>query len=502
MMKPVEWLINGEPREVQLEALRRSYYGYKLRDHRDDEGALETLRPNNMPAPNWGHLLEMRLGKTPLILNEFELFKRDFGFDALIGIVPNSYKEDWAKEAEKYKISVPAWPYEQSKLPHAVNFVQKAKGKFALFVNYESIYYDQTLEFLAPLIGPRTMVIADESIKLKNPEGLFFKGAMLLSKEAGVTRIATGLPMTQGPQDFYAQGRFIRMYSGKSYYAYRGKYCKMGGYKSKKIVGAKKEDELNAEITANAFVAKRKDWGNQTPASYYSISLKSSTEQLKMYTEIDRDFITWLEDGTEVTADQVMAKMMKMQQISSGFVYTEDGRAVEIMDPRKTPKMKRLVELIEDELVGKIVVPFHYSKSGDMLLEVLAKYNPATIRGDQWMRNNGRDVITEKARFNGDPSSRVMVLQLQAGKYGHDLSGTEGQRCATMAFFENNYSLDDRMQIEARNTTAFQNWENLYFDLISSPIEKKAVDALINKESVAEAVLGVYREGKVRSTIL
>ena len=50
----------------------------------------------------------------------------------------------------------------------------------------------------------------------------FFKAGMLLGKNAGVARIATGLPMSQGPQDFYGQGRFIRMFNGRSYYAYRG----------------------------------------------------------------------------------------------------------------------------------------------------------------------------------------------------------------------------------------------------------------------------------------
>lgn len=495
-MNEPEWVIKGEPREVQLEALRRSYYGYKLRDNQDDPGNFEAIR--NRPAVGWGHLLEMRLGKTPLLLNEFSLFNRDYGVNKLIVLSPNSYKEDWAEEAEKYGLSVPAFPYYQSHLPKAEEFLKTATSGFALIVNYEATYYDQTLEFLLPLIDNKTMIAADESIKLKNPTGLYFKAGMMLGKNAGVTRIATGLPMSQGPQDFYGQGRFIRMFNGRSYYAYRGKYCKMGGYKAKKIVGAKNEDALRAEIDASNFVAKRKDWGNQTGATYAVARAPLSKVQEKLYREVDADFIAWLEDGTEVSADQVMGKLMKLQQISSGFVYAEDGRAVEVMDPHKTPKMLRLVELLETEISGKVVIPFHYSKSGDMLMEVLAPYNPTTIRGDDWMRSAGRDPISEKKRFNQDPSSRVMVLQLVAGKYGHDLSGVEGDQCTTMVFFENNYSLDDRTQIEARNTTAFQTWDNVYLDLISSPVEKQAVDALIRKENMVSAVLGAYRDGKTR----
>jgi hypothetical protein len=494
----VEWIIKGEPREVQLEALRRSYYGFALKDSRDGPEDFRVLRPTGMPAVGWGHLMEMRLGKTPTILNEFALLHRDHGFETLVVLSPNSYKEDWAMEAEKYGLPVPAWPYHQSKVAHAVDFVQKTKGQCALIVNYEATYQDTTLGFLEPLIGPKTMVAADESIRLKDPNGLFFKAAMVLSKNAGAVRIATGLPITQGPQDFYAQARVIRMYSGYNFYAYRGKFCRMGGFKAKKVVGVKNEKALYEQISQNGFIAKRKDWGNQTPAEYYTLRLRPSEVQKRHYEDIDKEFVTTLDDGTEISADQVMAKLMKMQQISSGFVYDDEGRAVEIMDPLKTPKIKRLLEFVEDELVGKLVVPYHYAKTGDMLLSALKKHQPAVIRGDEWMRGNARNSVSEKTRFNHDPACRVMILQTSAGKYGHDLSGNENDRCTTQVFFENTYSLDDRLQIEARNTTAFQSWPNLYFDLVSSPIERKAVEALARKENIAEAVLGVYREGKTR----
>lgn len=491
-----EWLIGGEPREVQLEALRRSYYGYELRHHKDGDEQFQQIRRGFVPAKGWGQLLEMRLGKTPLILNEAALFVRDWSFERAVIFSPNSYKEDWLLESEKYGLPIPAIAYEQSKIDKVRVEVAKAKGRCALIVNYEALIYDVTLDFLSEFIGTSTYVAADESIKLKNHAGLFFKGAMRVSKEAGVTRIATGLPITQGPQDWYSQARFIRQYDGKNYYAFRGKYCQMGGFKAKKIVGIKNELELTKDINGAAFVAKRKDWGKQTEAEWFTLKATPSKEQQRLYREIEQEFITWLEDGTEVSADQVTSKLMKMQQISSGFVYLEDGTAREIMDPRKTPKMSRLVEFIEEELVGKVIVPYHYSKSGDMLLEVLAQYNPAIIRGDEWMRKNGRDVVTEKARFNRDPSSRVIILQIAAGKYGHDLSGVAGDRCQTMVFFENTYSLDDRGQIEARNTTAFQDWSNLYFDMVSTPIEGKATKALARKESVVEAVLGAYRDNK------
>ena len=498
-----EWLINGDPREVQLEALRRSFYGYKLRDHKDDEGKPRVLRPGLVPAEGWGHFLEMRLGKTPTILNEFELYKKYHGMRHAIIFSPNQYKVDWELESEKYGSSVPMLAYEQSRLPQMIAAYNRAKGRMSFSVNYDALIYDETREFLSSIVGPDTYIAADESIKLKNRESQFFIGAMEVRKKAGgPVRIASGLPMTQGPTDFYSQGRFIKMYDGLNFYAFRGQFCKMGGFKNKQIKAIINEDRLNAQITSNAFVAKRKDWGKQSEAEFYEQRLDIHPTQLKHYSEMEHEFVTMVENAKGevdmIAADQVVGKLMKMQQISSGFVYNEQGDAIEIMDPTKTPKMMSLIELIENELVGKIVIPFHYQKSGEMLLKALAKYEPAAILGDARMSATGRDLIAEKKRFNQDPKCRVMVGQVVSMKYGHDLTGVPGDRATTMFFYENSFSLDDRTQVEARVTTAFQDWTNMYIDPYCSPAEHRAIKALARKEDMVSAVLGAFRENKTR----
>lgn len=493
----VEWLIGGEPREVQLEALRRSFYGYALKDHKDDEGNMRILREGFIPTRGWGHYMEMRLGKTPTALNEFMLFRQGYDFERIIVLGPNQYKEDWALENEKYGVDVPMIPYYQQKLSKMEKAFKDAKGALSFSVNYEALQYDKTLDFLESIMTKRTLLVADESIFIKNRESLFTKGAMQIRDKVAVTRVASGLPMTQGPTDFFSQAKFIGMYDGLSYYAFRGKYCVMGGFKGRKVTGSKDEDKLNADINSKAFVAKRRDWGTQSEAEHYQMRLDMAPEQKKHYDEMNQELITIVETekGEEeaIIAEQVMGKLMKMQQISSGFVYTEAGEAVEIMDPKKTPKMKALLMLLENEIKGKVVIPYHYAQSGELLEEVLAKYNPAFILSTGRMKKKGLDYVSEKKKFNNDPSCRVVIGNLVTMKYGHDLTGSPEDRCATMFFFENNFSLDNRTQVEARNTTAFQDWANLYLDPYCSQTELNAISALVEKRNLVEGVLGPYR---------
>jgi hypothetical protein len=491
----IEWLIDCTPREVQQEAILRSFYGWKNRS--DKHSHPDPVKMREGPARGWGHFLEMRLGKTPTLLNEFALFEVHHDIRCFVILSPNSYKQDWVNEAKRFGMGIPFFAYETSRAKDAMDFIDKNKSGFGLVVNYEALQYDNTKEILHEIVNEKCALGADESIKIKNPNSITTKEALRLSKNAAFVRELTGCPMTQGPQDMYSQLRFIGGLDGKNFYSFRNRFCVMGGFKNKQIKGPKNEEELKEIIDSHGFVAKRREWGNPTVPEYYTINLDLDPVQKKYYEDMDEDFITWLESGEEIKADQVISKMLKLQQISSGFVYTEEGEAIDLMPFNKTPKMKKLLELFE-ETNGKIIVPYHYSKSGDALMEVLASYNPAVIRSKQWMIKNDRDVVKEKTKFNNDSTCRVMILQISAGKYGHDLSGVEGNRCSHMVFYENTFSLDDRTQIEMRNTAASQDWQNLYLDFVSSPVEMKAITALARKENIITAVLGAYNQNKTR----
>lgn len=488
------WLLDCEPREVQLEALRRSIYGYSTMETRFQRPQPKKLQHYGNPAVGWSNFIEMRLGKTPISLNEFLILQDDFGFKKLVVFAPNSYKEAWVSEVDKFGLTAPAWAFETSEIKAAQKFVKIAKDESILVVNYEALQFQEVKAFLSGHIDSRTLVVADESIKIKNPTSLFFLGAMEVTKEAGMTRNLTGLPITQGPQDLWAQLRFTKKLNGLNFYTFRNRYCRMGGFKGKKIIGVKedKKEHLAAALSQVSFIAKKKDWGKVTDPKFFTADLPMTKEQQAYYDEMNREFVVFLEDGQEVTADQVITKMIKLAQISSGFIYTEDGNTVEFMDPKKTPKMKRLLEFLDTEVPSKTVIPYVYKQSGKALRESLAKFNPAIIGSQGDMKDLDANYESEKMRFNRDPNCRVCLVQMVSGKYGHDLSGVDGDRSDYMIFYENSYSLDDRTQIEARNQIAEQTWNNTYVDFACSKQERDVVKALQNKMNVAEAVLGSY----------
>lgn len=502
----VRWLLQGEPRVVQLEALARSYTGYAYRtDKAQEMPPTRILLPHaGKPARGWGHLMEMRLGKTPTLLNEFMLFRADHGIKKALVLAPNKYKHTWALEAEQFGIPVPLHVFGGgAKARKEMSKFVSTNNEGMLFVHYEALQQTENLPILERWLQGASMIAADESVLIKNPNAPMSENAVKLSCHASISRILTGKPTPQSVCDLFSQLQFARKIVDLSFWAFRGKYAltKPGFKGKKKVVGIKNLPALNRLLFNTSFRAKRKDWGTQIDSDYEQVPLKMEPEQVRAYKSMEQDFVTWLDGGQVVSAEQVVTKHMKLQQISSGFILDEERRVHQLLPFDKTPKFKDLKDRLTNYETNKCIVCYVYNATGDLLQKHLSSlkdengdpaFEIATIRGETHMKKAGKDVDTEKLRFNTDPRCRVMLAQVKAVKYGHTLMGTLDDPCLSTLYFENSYSLDDRAQSEQRNQGEGQQGAINIVDYYSSPVEQKIIHALQAKEEVAAVVMEHY----------
>lgn len=496
-----DWLLRGEPRPVQLEALRRSYIGVALLENQDDDNTKPRRlydsegAPRRGPRRGWAHFLEQRLGKTPALLNEYALLRRDHNIEWAIVISPNSFKPEWVAEADRWGVDVPFHEFRSDDRRAAERFlVNNRRFGGGLVINYQALLSEGTRKLIASILGPKTLLVSDESINIKNHSASTSKYAIQIAKECGTRRVLTGKPVTQGPHDLWSQFRFIGDLSGLNYYAFRNTFCKMGGFEGRQVKGAKNEERLQEIMAACAFSARRIDWMKTPGRDYAPRRLEMIPEQKVHYKRMEDDFITDLQ-GTDVviSADQVVTKILKLQQISSGFMIDELGQPHDIMPPSKNPMITELQDMLHNEISGKTIIFAHYTHTIDMLMEALAEFNPALIAGNGQMKRYGRDIQIEKSRFNSDPACRIIIGQEKAIKYGHTLVGTPDDPALTEIFAENSYSLDDRSQCEERSQGATQVGTITIWDFIPSPILKAAILSLQRKEDVSASVMGYAR---------
>jgi SNF2 family DNA or RNA helicase len=339
--------------------------------------------------------------------------------------------------------------------------------------------------------GPTYLAI-DESIQIKGHRSAQTKAIHALAPLCVCQRLLTGRPQTQGPHDLWGQLKAIGLFPDRNFFAFRGSFCQMGGWQAKQVVAAKNADVLAAIMAPVVFQAKKKDWLPELPRKDYTIrDYVMSAEQLNQYAQMEKEFILEIETGV-ITVQVAIAKYAKLAQIQSGFIYDEQGCIHELVTLEENPRLLLLLQLLEDEIAGKVCIVYRHRAMLDILVRTLSAWNPAWIKGGM----KPEETSEQKTRFNEDPRCRVILLQAEAARYGHTLLGGPGDddRCRTMVFFENSYSADTRSQIEDRIHRRGQTGENvLYIDLSGSPLDRRIVRALQQKDSMYKSVFGNLR---------
>lgn len=440
--------------------------------------------------PGFAFYMEMGLGKTLTALTEFTQLVADGVVTRLVVICPNSFKAGWIDEMRKHGIHVNCHMYISGNDYANDLFIKTAHDTPpVLVINYEAIRKEETQDYIRKFIEQRRcMLVLDESIQIKSYNSQQTKAALGLAPLFEVRRILSGKPVTQGPQDLWAQMKAINA-TNMRYFPFKITFCKMGGFKFKKVVGTQNEELLASIIEPYIFRASKADWTDLPPKMYTTRQYLLTPRLTEMYKNMENSFVVWLNETENVSVDAFITKYIKLAQIQSGFIIKEDGSVEELIPPGLNPRFLLVRDIVE-ETVGKVVIPYVHRYTLKILKSILEEYNPAIISGGM----EPHEIQDAKDQFNNNPGCRIILVQSRAGKYGHTLLGGEGNdHCSTMIFAENSYSLDDRSQIEDRIHRHGQTAEScLYVDVWGTTLDKRVIAALQAKENIAQAVFKFF----------
>lgn len=461
----MNWPLKGEPYEVQTRALEKSAH-----------------------APHgFAYFMEMGLGKTAVTLAEFLDLKLKGLADILIVVCPHSLLSNWSREVDDWTcngLTVSLWPKKEEADVYILNYEAFAVGGAT------------GTKFVSDLCAKHKVYLAlDESTQIKNNGSVRTRALLSLARDSAFTRILSGAPMVQGPQDLWSQLKFIGQLRGVNYYQFRNRYCRMGGFKGKQILGPNTEriGELHGILNDCSFRAKKKDWLDIPNKLYSMRPVKLSPQYAAAYKQMAQELCMFLESGNEVTAPMAVTLMLKLQQISSGFIIDDEGNTTRIAGPNA--KLNELLSIIDTELDTKVIIPLYFQESQAILIEAMEKHNIPFAKILSKM--TPEEIEHEKLRFNKDDTVKVALAQTSSQKYGHTLLGSAQVPCHTTIFYENTFSLDDRLQMEDRNHRIGQRFPVNIIDLNCSPIEAKAITALQRKENVAKVIVDAIRTIRV-----
>ena len=441
----------------------------------------------NLPAA----LLHMEMGTgkskvtVDLIVNRGHQTTLILAPRSVVAVWPREFRRHAGKDVDVLPLAEGSVEQKARKAKQFLD-VARAKGRPAVVVvNYESAWREPFRSFA---LGRRwDCVVLDESHRIKAPGGKASRFCAELGRKADWRLALTGTPMPHSPLDIYAQFRFLAPdIFGTSFARFRTRYAVMGGYGGYQVVGYKNMNELHEKMAPITFQAT-KDVLDLPPVHHVERVVRLGEKAMKVYNDLDRHMYAAVKAG-EVTAANALVRLLRLQQVTSGFLPVADpdsgGTVVERVDDAKR---EALQDILEDVGPGEPVVVFcRFQHDLDVVREV------AEVLGRRYGELSGRrnDLAPDATMPEW---AQVFGVQIQAGGVGIDLT-----RARYAVYYSLGFSLGDYEQSLARVHRPGQTRTTTYFHLIAEgTVDRKVYRALRDRKDVVEAVLAGYYGGDV-----
>ncbi len=402
------------------------------------------------------------------------------GYSRTLIICPKSVLDVWPAEFEKHAGST-AWACWNDKRGTVAQRADRMtafldqellRGRQAIvIVNYEAAWREVMAR--AILKANFDQVIVDESHRIKTPSG---KASLFLSKLGDRTQhklCLTGTPMPHSPLDIYAQYRFLdKGIFGTSYALFRARYAIMGGYGGYEVKGYQNQDELRARFERLAYQVTA-DVLDLPDTMHIARTVELGSKTRRAYDQMEHTFIAEVRGGV-VTASNALAKLLRLQQITSGYLPSEDGEQTVQIGTEKFDILRDVLQDIGDE---PVVVFARFRHDLDMIRRATedAEHDYCELSG----RRN--DLAVWQAG-----GGQVLGAQIQAGGVGIDL--TRARYCV---YYSVGYSLGDYEQSLARVHRPGQERPVTYYHLIAGgTVDERVYAALDARKKVVEEIIG------------
>ena len=298
-------------------------------------------------------------------------------------------------------------------------------------VNYDSVWRRPLGDVLYRVAkgGLLDMVVLDESHRAKSAGSKVSKYLAMLGKAVPYRLCLSGTPMANSPLDVYGQYRFLdRSIYGTSHERFLQQYAVMGGPERRFVVGYKNQQDLMERFRSVAYTCRIEDVADraklpaQLPDAVLPVQLPA--RDARTVRKLAREFVAECGDGFAV-ASNVLVRLLRMQQIASGFCQVTDGPGGEEREQTlNTSKSDSLSDFLADLPPGERLVVFCVFRHDlDMVSEA------AKAHGRPCFELSGREHRADEWRAS---EGGLLAVQIQAGAEGVDLT------CASRAVY---YSL-------------------------------------------------------------
>lgn len=374
----------------------------------------------------------------------------------------------------------------------------------AVILNYEKVLTD--IEVLERI--PWDLVILDESHKIKSVWAKRWKAMVRLREASRRRMILTGSPIGNTLNDLWTQFEFLgEGLSGftnfKAFKSFHGKYetrHSAGGRAVPRLLEETNVPLLRERLTRLTFsVTKEEALPDLPDKTYDTWEVEPTKQQEEAYLQLRDELAAEIATGDKISVDHILTKLLRLQQICSGYVRVDAARDPEtraivsqgriVPLPGGNPKIDALIEMLTDE-----------ENDPNEKTLIWACFIEDIQRIEQKLREAGIDCVSyyggtsendrEKAveRFNCDPACKVFIANPATAGEGLNLVGYDWHEdepkldtyCGHVVWFSQNWSFLQRAQGEDRAHRRGTKMPVRMTDLVMAQMgDEASIDAII-----------------------
>ena len=353
-----------------------------------------------------------------------------------------------------------------------------------LVVNYESAWrLDTELAKWEP-----ELIIADEGHKIKTHNIATSKALHRLGAKAKYRLLLTGTVITNKPLDVFSQYKFVdpTVY-GPSFFLFRNRYFDMVGYGNHTpVMKRSMEAEFTERLHSIAFRATKAECLDLPETTDIVQRVELEPAALSTYRQLVKDSYAELA-GDTVTVTNVLTRLLRLSQLTGGFLGGDDGTRPEQVSSTKLDALSDIIDSAEQDgkklvIIARFVPEIH--AIGKMLAKKGIRY--AQISGEI------KDRDAQVAAFQNDPDVTVFIGQIATAGLGITLTAA-----STMVFYSMDYSMSNYEQTRARIHRVGQYQPCTYIHLVArDTVDEKVLQSLRDKANLAKELVDDYRAGR------
>lgn len=409
---------------------------------------------------SFGLLHDMGCGKTLTMLGALLAMHEEGRASTMLVVCPSSVVGAWEREAEgiaarggieidvlalthaqvaRRKAALSDWLAARAQL--RASGLPTAPGIVA--INYEATWRMEA-ELRAAGFD---LDVCDESQRIKAPGSKQSRAMHRIGKAPASSAasgysprrvVMTGTPVPEGGLDWYGQFRFMdETVLGTSHANFKRRYATeidCGTFR-KVIVNPYALPDLEAKVMERVHRVSKEEAVDLPEQTHARLEFELTPKGRRIYDDLVRDAVAMVDridaapwdlmdvfdsEGGEIVGDNVLTRMLRLQQICGGFMQVDGRDAVEPVDPAKNPKLSVLADLMETlrDADAKLVVFHRFTHEGQAIIKLAerlsGKHVPVSYINGAVKTSDRKAMVAD---FQ-DGDAHFFVAQIQAAAEG------------------------------------------------------------------------------------